>query len=234
MRSVAVKIEGGDEYEYQIVKRGKELKTDIEFALLKNTVKDAGSTGTARTCGGFCTYITNVVNGTANITYSGRGTTALTPATATTALTYNFVATAMTAAYTAGGAPQYMMMPPLLKRAFSSLAYSATPSTADVRYNLSSDKPATAVGTVDRYLSDFGSLDVMVNRVQARQTTDTTVLSKSIFFIDPRYVRCGILQDFQVVPMAKRGLADEAFIRQEYTLEVGAPDAHAIAIGFNQ
>lgn len=224
----------GDEYEYQVVKRGKELKTDVEFALIKNTPKDAGSVGTARVTGGFCTYITNVVNGTANITYSGRGTTALTPATATSALTYNLVATAMTAAYTAGGNPQYMMMPPLLKRAFSALAFSATPSTADVRYNLTNDKPAAAIGTVDRYLSDFGMLDVMINRVQARQTTDTTVLSKSIFFIDPRYVRCGILQDYTVVPLAKRGLADEAFIRQEYVLEVGAPDAHAIAIGFNQ
>jgi hypothetical protein len=217
----------GDEYDYQVMKRGKELKTDIEFALLRNTTQSVGGTTTARTCGGFLTYITNTINST--VQSSGNGTSALSIG-ASTALTYGVISSAMTMAYTAGGAPQYLMTTPVLKQKFSGLAFSATPSTADVRYNISSDKPATAIGAVERWLSDFGTVDVLVNRVMARQTGDS-VLSSSVFLIDPKYVRMGFLQDIQVIPLSKRGLADEAFIRAEYTLEVGAPSSHAVIIG---
>jgi len=216
-----------DDYDYILMKRGKELKGDIELALLANKIQDAGSATTARTCAGFLTYIKSVVNssGTNNATGSS-----LLVLGSSTALVYSQISSAMTMAYSAGGSPTILMTTPALKRAFSGLAFSATPSTADVRYNLDSIKPAVAIGTVERWLSDFGTVDVMVNRQMSRQTGDS-ILSTSVFLIDPKYVRCGILQDVEVIPLAKRGLSDEAFIRCEFTLEVGSPDAHAVLIG---
>jgi hypothetical protein len=224
-----------NEYDYQVMKRGRELKTDIEIGLLKNAAKDTGGTsGTNRISAGLPTWITNLARGTAP---AGTGADVVDTGTAlvTTALTYGMCATAMTQAFTSGGSPSIMMLPPKLKRSFSGLAFSSTPSTADVRYNLSSNKPAVAVGTVEKWLSDFGTVDVVVNRQMARSTGSgiggnsgtENMLNNAVFFIDPDKARVGILQDTEVIPLSKRGLADEAFIRAEWTLEVSAPTAHA-------
>lgn len=143
----------GNEYDYQVTKKGRELKTDIEIGLLKNSAKDVGGTsGTNRVSAGLPTWVTNLARGTAP---AGTGADTVDTGTAltTTALTYAMCATAMTMAFQAGGAPSIMMLPPILKRSFSGLAFSSSPSTADVRYNVSSDKPAVAVGTVEKWLS---------------------------------------------------------------------------------
>lgn len=216
----------GNEYDYQVTKRGRELKTDIEIGLLKNSAKAVGGTGgTNRISAGLPTWITKLARGTAP---TGDGSdTVDTSSTAipTTALTYSMCATSMTMAFQAGGAPSIMMLPPILKRSFSGLAFSSTPSTADVRYNVSTPKAAVAVGTVEKWLSDFGTVDVVVNRQMARVSGD--MLNNAVFFIDPSKVRVGMLQDTEVIPLSKRGLADEAMIRAEWTLEVSAPTAHA-------
>lgn len=225
----------GNEYDYQVTKKGRELKTDIEIGLLKNAAKDVGGTsGTNRVSAGLPTWIPNLARGTAP---AGTGADTVDTGTAltTTALTYGMCATAMTMAFQAGGAPSIMMLPPILKRSFSGLAFSSTPSTADVRYNVSSDKPAVAVGTVEKWLSDFGTVDVVVNRQMARATGSgiggasgtQNMLNNAVFFIDPSKARVGMLQDTEVIPLSKRGLADEAMIRAEWTLEVSAPTAHA-------
>lgn len=224
-----------NEYDYQVMKKGRELKTDVEIGLLKNAAKAVGGTGgTNRISAGIPTWITNLARGTAP-TGDGSDTVDTGTALVTTALTYEMCATAMTMAFQDGGNPSIMMLPPKLKRSFSGLAFSSTPSTADVRYNLSSSKPAVAVGTVEKWLSDFGTVDVVVNRQMARATGSgvggasgsENMLNYAALFIDPSKVRIGILQDTEVIPLAKRGLADEAFIRNEWTLEVSAPSAHA-------
>jgi hypothetical protein len=225
----------GNEYDYQVTKKGRELKTDIEIGLLKNSAKAVGGDGgTNRISAGLPTWITNLARGTAP-TGTGVDTVDTGTALVTTALTYAMCATAMTMAFSAGGAPSILMLPPILKRSFSGLAFSSTPSTADVRYNLSSGKPAVAVGTVEQWLSDFGTVNVVVNRQMARVTgsgiggaTGTqNMLNNAAFFVDPSKVRVGILQDTEVIPLSKRGLADEAMIRAEWTLEVSSPTAHA-------
>lgn len=225
----------GNEYDYQVMKKGRELKTDVEIGLLKNAAKAVGGTGgTNRISAGLPTWLTNIARGTAP-TGDGSDTVDTSTAIPMTALTYAMCATAMTMAFQAGGAPSILMLPPILKRSFSGLAFSSTPSTADVRYNLSSDRPAVAVGTVEKWLSDFGTVDVVVNRQMARVTGSgiggvagtQNMLNNAAFFVDPSKVRIGILQDTEVVPLSKRGLADEAFIRNEWTLELSAPTAHA-------
>ena len=227
----------GDEYEYQIMKRGRELKTMVEIGLLKNTAKATGGTATTRVCAGLVTYITNFGAGTAQ---AGTGSTAIDTGTALvlTALTYAMCATTMTQTFQAGGNVTQMMLPPILKRSFSSLAFSSTPSTADVRYQLTSAKPAVAIGTVETWLSDFGTVDVVVNRQMARVTGSGTGgtagtesdLNNMIYFIDPANVSCGTLQATEVEPMAKIGLSDRAFIKTEYTLIVNGPTAHGAVL----
>jgi len=60
------------ELAYQIAKRSKELKRDIETGLLKNTAKVAGDDSTARVSGGYPTYTaTNVSVGTGGSAAAG-------------------------------------------------------------------------------------------------------------------------------------------------------------------
>ena len=216
----------GNEYDHQVIKRGKELKTDIEFALLKNVAKVAGSTATARVTAGFGAWLTNVANGTAS---AGTGADTSTPASST-ALTYNMLASAQQLAYVDGGSPTCMMLAPALKSTFSNLSLSSTPSTAEVRYNLSGKgKGAVAVGTVEQWLSDFGTVDVLPNRQMARSAD--AFLGSTIFLIDKSKVRVGMLQNIEVQELAKIGLSDRAVIRAQFVLEVSAPNAHAGVLG---
>jgi hypothetical protein len=220
-----------DEYDYQVMKKGRELKTDVEAALLKNAGYYAGGTASARVSAGIVSFIGNAGLGTPNGGTAG-SSAATSATTGTIALTYEMCSSAITQAYVDGGEPSIMMLGPNLKKKFSNLAFSTSTNTAVPRYNISSGaKAVTAVGTVDMWQSDFGLISVVPNRVMSRYTGESSVLDKAILFLDPKYARVGILQDMEVIELSKRGLTDEGFIRSEFCLEVGAPDAHAFILG---
>ena len=64
-----------DEMAYQIAKKSKELKKDMEFALIKGTVQEAGDATDARDLGSIPTWIkTNGDAGTSGTLSTGSGT----------------------------------------------------------------------------------------------------------------------------------------------------------------
>ena len=58
---------------YQLAKRAKEMKRDMEFMLLEGTVKAAGSSGAARNTACFSTWIGTTVNATSNVVAASTG-----------------------------------------------------------------------------------------------------------------------------------------------------------------
>lgn len=81
----------GDELSYQVAKRSRELKRDLETALLSNAAASGGGAGTARTMAGVGTWLwdnqtktANSVNATTVTVTSGAPTTAPTQGTAGT------------------------------------------------------------------------------------------------------------------------------------------------------
>jgi hypothetical protein len=76
---------------------------------------------------------------------------------------------------------------------------------------------------VSIYLTDFGRLDVVVNRIM-----DTSNV-KAVFLIDPDYYDIATLpgRSFKKTPLAKTGSADKGMLEWEGTLRVTAPKAHA-------
>jgi hypothetical protein len=113
------------------------------------------------------------------------------------------------------------MLPPALKRAFSALQFSTNPSTADVRQNIRGAQGAVAVGTVEQWLSDFGLVDVVVNRQWAR--SGDTVMTRTIHLLDYENMCIAELQSIMVQPLAKSGDYTREQILSEYTLKVGSP-----------
>jgi hypothetical protein len=202
--------------------KGKELRRDIEIILLMNAAQDAGSTTTARATGALPSYLTNVVNCSTAPAGTGVGVYA---SAADTALTYDYLVSAAQLAYQQGGDPSVCFLSPTLKRKFSLLSIgTAVPSTAQVRFNITSAKAkAVAMGTVDVWMSDFGTVEMIPDKIMALEGG----CNKSFFLIDPDYVSLAQLQPITLEQLAKVSDGQAEFIVTEYALKVTAPKAHA-------
>jgi hypothetical protein len=225
----AVDVAGvDDEFDEQRLLKGLELKRDMEVILLNNNAQEVGGTQTVTECAGLATYITNVDNsGTDRFTAAtGDGTDAWNYANATTrALSLTILNSALKDAYVDGGKPDFIMLSPAQKVNFSGLALASSISgAAQVRQSISKNEAATIVGSVEGWLSDFGSIAVTVNTQMA---SDTSFLDITAFMIDSKYAEVAFLEPMQNRPHGITGLSDEEDVFASYTLKVGAPKAHA-------
>lgn len=201
-----------DEFAFQIAKRGRELKRDLEAVLTDNNAKVAGNSSTARETAGLGAWIaTNDVFGTGGASPTGDGSDARTDGTQAD-FTEAMLKSAMQAAYTAGGNPSILMVGPFNKTQVSGFA-----GIAAQRYQAPSNAPTTIIGAADVYLSDFGTLQVVPNRFQRE---------RDAFLLDPEYASVNYLRPIQKVDLAKTGDASKAMLLVEAGLEVGNEAAH--------
>ena len=193
----------GDELDYQIMKQGKELKRDMEFANVGvNNAKVAGNDTTARELGSVQSWIaTNDDFGTSGASPTGDGTDARTDGTQR-AFAEADLKTALSAAWDAGGEPDLIMVGSFNKQAMSSFTGGAT-RTVDA-----SDKRLTAA--IDVYVSDFGELSVVPNRFM--RSRDCLIIQTDMWAL-------ASLRAFQEVPLSKTGDSDRVQLISEYTLE---------------
>lgn len=199
---------------YNLAKASSELKRDMEAIMTSNQVASAGSSSTARTLGALQSWIaTNGDFGTSGVAGSG-GTTARTDGTDRT-FTESILKTVIKEVYEAGGSPKVLMVTPAHKQTVSAFA-----GIAAQRYMAPSDAPTTIVGAADVYLSDFGSVSVVPNRLL--QSSDAA------FVIDPEYLAVAYLRPFATNELAKAGDSEKTQIVVEYTLEVKNEAAHGI------
>ncbi len=202
-----------DELAYQMAKRGKEIKRDLEAVLTDNNAQVAGNSSTARETGGIGAWIaTNDVFGSGGASPTGDGSDARTDGTQA-AFTEAMLKTAMQSAFTAGGEPSILMVGPHNKTVVSSFA-----GIAAQRYQAPSDSPTTIIGTADVYMSDFGTLNVVCNRFSR---------DRDALFLDPEYAAVATLRPIQQVELAKTGDAEKRMIIVEAGLEVLNEAAHA-------
>ncbi len=195
------------QYNYQMAQRLKELKTDLELALLSNQIQqsDDGST-TPRKMRGLPCWLTSNKD-------LGSGGTAATTAAACTAGTARVPTQAMIDAvllscYNSGGNPNTIMMAPAIRQKMSSVLGSGNTKVEYVE-----DKKAFS--TVDVYVSDFGSLKLVPNRVQARDTYS----AKCAFALDPEYWKVAYLRGVTEEKLALTGDSLKGQIIVEATLE---------------
>lgn len=209
-----------EEFAYQIAKKGKELKRDIEFALIQNQVSSAGGSGTARSSAGIEVMITNRVLGTNNTTgttpgYAGGVWGAVTDGTAATMVETDLVS-ALELAWQDGGDPSVVMVNSTLKKRIASFAGAS--SYAGVSVNQGRTAQGVVVGGVDLYISDFGEHKIKLNRYQRTGT---------VLCLDPEYVSVGFLRPIKFEERAKTGDSTRGEILTEFTLIGDNPDAHA-------
>lgn len=199
------------ELSYQIMKQGKELKRDMEFALVRNQASSAGGSQTARSSAGVESWIkTNrtLAGGAANTTGTTPGFasgTVAAPTDGTVAtLTKATLDSALSAAWTQGGDVDTIMSLTYQKSLMNAFTGIATPFV-DVKTR----SPADIIGSAAYYVSDFGTHKLVLNRFMR----DRTVLC-----LDTEYWAVSFLDPIKAVPLAKTGDAEKHMLIAEFCL----------------
>jgi hypothetical protein len=207
------------ELAYQLSKASSEIKRDMEFTFLNNTVQSNGSAGsTARVLGGLQTWLSSNGDFGSGGSAGSSGTTARTNGTNRT-FTETELKTVIKEVFESGGSPKILMVTPAHKQTVSAFA-----GIAAQRYMAPSDAPTTIIGAADIYLSDFGSVSVVPNRFMLSGNSANDVA----FVLDPEYAAVAYLRPFQTIELAKNGDSDRTQLLVEYTLEVRNEAAHGI------
>ncbi len=205
----AVKQAGvSKQYSYQMALRMKELKKDLEYALLQNKVSrsDNGSSEGRLMTGLPCWMQANYAgeSGGSKATLPGTPCSAGTPRVPTEAMLKDL----LTSIYNAGGNPDQIMMAPDIRVKMSEVL-----SGGATKIEKAERKRATAV--IDVYVSDFGSLKLVPNRVQAFEPFSKTCA----FVLDPQYWKVAYLRGFKEERLAVTGDSMKGHILVECTLE---------------
>jgi hypothetical protein len=206
------------ELAYQIAKRSAELKRDQEFTMLNGAVAAAGNTSTARGTASLGAWVkTNVdkqTDGT-NPSYTTLPNSARTDGTVRT-FTETILKNVIQQVWAAGGTPKILMTGPVNKQRVSGFS-----GIASSRFNINGgDKPATLIGAVDVYVSDFGNVSVIANRFQRE---------RDAWVLDPEYAKMVVLRPYQQVELAKTGDAEKRMLLVEWGHKVLAENAHGLA-----
>lgn len=210
----AVKKAGrSDEMAYQIAKRGKEWKRDVETIMLRPQGGAAGSSSVARTLASMLAWVkTNVdfdavtTPGVNPVYGSGVPSAARTDGTLR-AFSETILKNVMVLCYTNGAEPTTLMVGPVNKQRISGFAGIATKTIQQTAV-----KAAAIIGAADFYVSDFGTLAVVPNRFQRE---------RDAWFLDFEFIRLKFLRKMQTEALAKTGDAEKRLLLGEYTLEVG-------------
>lgn len=218
---------------YQMMKRTKELKRDLEAALLQNNAGTAGAAASAALMASLESWLaysggqaasiesangTSVQEGSAGTTpgfttANGYPVTAPTDSTSTGSLSEAVLKGCIADTFTHGGDPRVILCPPRVKQKISTAFSGVATRFREVK----SGDQAQIVGGADLYISDFGEHVIKADRFMR-----STVL----FGIDPDYVSVAYLQPIQQKQLAITGHADKRMIWCQATLVVDNPFAH--------
>jgi hypothetical protein len=219
----------------------KELKRDVELALVGNQGSSGGAggaqggTATARSSAGMEAWIgngtttltageaSNVVAATtnsANATSPGFASGAVgAPTDGTTgALTEGQLKAALEGSWTDGGDPRVILVGSAQKKAIDAFTGVATRFVDTARTS-----QAPIIGAANLYVSSFGSPHMVV--------LSRYVRSSVVLCIDPDYWAVAFLRGFGKTPLAKTGEAEKQLITCEYTLVSRNNAASAKVVG---
>lgn len=197
----------GDELDYQIMKSAKELKRDMESALLANNAKVVGSESVARELAGIESWLaTNTDLGATGTAPTGDGTDARGAGTPRS-FAESQLKGVLASIWDEGGEPDTIMVGSTIKQAMSGIVNGGAAGAAQ---RIVDGNAATVNTAIDIYVSDFGSLAVVPNRFQVQDSM--LVLQMDMWAM-------ATLAEFQETPLAKTGDSDRVQLLSEYTLE---------------
>ena len=207
----------------QAMKQMRELKNDIEYAMVRNQASSAGGAATARTFGSMESWIASTDNSgnglratttaSASTAAYSSGVTAPTDGTTTGALTETKFKEMLSLAWADGGDSSVVLAGTTQKGVIGGFTGVAT------KYNeIKGAKQATIIGAVDMYVSDVGNHAIILHR---------HVRSSVVLGIDPSMWAVGFLRSPQMKTLAQTGDGEKRMIIAEATLICRNPNASA-------
>jgi hypothetical protein len=190
---------------YQVAKKGKSLKRDVESILLMNQARAAGTVGataarSASVLAWIKTNVSNMVAGGANP--AGDGTNARTDGTTPVLMTEAMLQTALASVWSnSGDEPDFLLVNAGLKKAISSFSGNNT------RYVNAEEQKL--VNSIDVYVYDFGSVEVKPDRFM--RTRDCLIVNSDLWGL-------AWLRPINLVDLAKTGDNEKKMLVGEYTL----------------
>lgn len=191
--------------------------------MLTNQAAAAGSAGVStalRKTGSLLAFLkSNVDKGTggADPSYTTKPDATRTDATDANLRTFTetILKSVIQKVWSAGGTPKVLMVGPVNKQRVSGFA-----GIAEIRREITGNRPGVIIGAADVYVSDFGAVSVVPNRFQRE---------RDAFVLDPEYASVAFLRPFQTVELAKTGDAEKRMIVVEWGLKVNTEAAHGLA-----
>jgi hypothetical protein len=198
---------------YQLAKRAKEMKRDMEKMLMDNVARNAGAAGTARVTAGLGAWVATNYHtlggapsppglGSAS---SGNGTDTASDATSTGTLTEAGMKTVIKECFDSGGTPDTILVGSSNKQVISALSQ----TVSSLRTAADKAAPASVVASVDVYVSDFGTFKIIPDRFQR---------ARDCWFIDFDFWAVAYLRPFQTETLAKTGDSIKQMLIAEYGL----------------
>jgi hypothetical protein len=213
------------EMAYQKARKMREIKTDLEWAMLDGggaagigNAKAIGDSTTAREMASIQTYIITAasVGAGAGAVAAGTGANTMTAGTAR-AFTTTLLDGVLATSFTNGGNPNTLYVSPTNKGVVGS--FTAGGAT---RYVTTDDSKLNS--SVDVYVGDFHTLKVVPSRQMANEI---------VLCIDHDYAACSTLRPLASTPLAKTGDNLKEELLMECTLSVLNEKAHCIVADTN-
>lgn len=175
-----------EQVKYQKLKKGVELRKDVEYAIVDANASVGGAT---REMGSLSTWVeTNASRGTNGVNGGFNSTTGLTvaPTNGTQrAFTKAILDDVMQQGYTAGANFRHAFVSPYVKSVF--VTFMSDSSVASFRYAASAGKENSIIANADVYEGPFGKVMIHPNRVMA----GAAGLARNAFLVDPEYLQFG-------------------------------------------
>ena len=221
-----------DTLSYQVMMRQRELRRDVEAIMLEPqaSVADDGS-AVAGQLGGFPSWLTTNTSrgvGGADGGFSSGVVDAPTPGAAR-AITETQVRDIAQAVWEEGGNPTKLMSVPGVLRQLSEYMFTSSARIATLQRNEQGMNAATAIGSVNIFLTDFNvTLEFQPNRLQQTHVDAVATQVADVFIYDTEMVMQGFLQGYEVDDLAKTGTADNRQMTVDVTLKVLNEAAHGL------
>jgi len=190
----------------EIMKAGRELRTDMEARACGNYASVAPAAGTAGQTAGALAWLTSNVSRGATGASGGFNGTTVTAATNGTQRPYTeaLLKTVLQSVWAKGGNPKMVITSGGQKQTAA-----AFPGLAQQRRE-TGNKKATIVAGADIYVSDFGEVQFVPSRFSS---------TRDALIVDPEYWEIGTLDPLSVQDLAKTGLSTRKMLGVEWALK---------------
>jgi len=213
-----------NELGYQVMMRQRELKRDVEAIMLTQQASRADNgtlTGLSAGLGAWLTSNTYRGAGTGADGGFSSGVVAAPVAGTTRALTETLVRNCVQSIYENGGDPSVMMSIPSVIKQFSSYLFTSSARVATMQSDQGkSAEAATALGAVNIFVTDFGTLELIPNRIMQATVATTGSTNSEAYILDASHLRQAFLNGYQTDEIAKSGLSEKRLMHADWTLKV--------------